>query len=143
MCKIQPTLGVSRHQSDMIEWIQFFKWINSPLLLYSLFSEAPTGSGIAHLLTGSPTYNGCDSYHSQEHKRDVNVLDYFAFITKHSTEENLKSVLEIEFLQRNKAEVVMIKHGLNMWDTSPQSNLNSKQFCESSQFNSAYTCSFQ
>ena len=64
----------------------FVKWINSPLLLYLLFSKAPTDFAVAHLLTGS-TCNKNDDYYNTFHEKIIRLIDFCIYErTKHRLE---------------------------------------------------------
>ena len=93
----------------------FAKWCNSPLLLYSLFSEVGTGCSVAHVLCKS-TYNGPTKFYSDEHALTIDMTSFHSFVIDNFPEENIDKVLEMEFVIKHMTEITMIKSGLDMWE---------------------------
>ena len=99
----------------------FKKWVDSPLLFYALFSESPTACVLAHFLLGI-NYNGPKSFQSQERGATVNLAAFSAFIKENCSTVNLKKVLDLPHVKNCRAELLMIKQNIDMWDTK-QDNL--------------------
>ena len=95
----------------------FRKWLDTPLLVHCLFSEAPTSSAVAHYLLGSNMIKE-QNFYSKEHNTNIDILDFFNFLKECGSESNKKEVLELDIVARNIAEVTMIKDGSNMWNNA-------------------------
>ena len=95
----------------------FKKWVDSPLLVYALFSEAATGKIIAHLLVGE-LYLGNEEFLSKEHGTTIKLMSLYDFVNTKCSIDNIKEILNLPFVKENLLKISAIKENSDIWSST-------------------------